>query len=59
MQYKQLFSHPEYGKCPKILNSIVSEKMAYANSADLDQTAPESEGYTQFAIQLSINETIA
>ena len=30
-----------YGKCPKILYSKVSDKMAYANSADPDQTAPE------------------
>ena len=30
-----------YDKCPKILYTKVSVKMAYANSADLDQTAPE------------------
>ena len=30
-----------YGKCPKILNTKVSNKMALANSADQDQTAPE------------------
>ena len=30
-----------YGKCPKISNTKVSDKMAFANSADLDQTAPE------------------
>ena len=29
------------GKCPKILNTKVSDKMANANSADPDQTAPE------------------
>ena len=29
----------KYGKCPKILNPKVSEKMPYANSADPDQTA--------------------
>ena len=28
------------GKCPKILTTNVSDKMAYANSADPDQTAP-------------------
>ena len=28
-----------YGKCPKIMNKV-SDKMAYANSADPDQTAP-------------------
>ena len=30
-----------YGKSPKILNTTVSDKMAYANSADPDQTTPE------------------
>ena len=30
-----------YGKCSKILNTKVSEKMPYANSVDPDQTAPE------------------
>ena len=30
----------EYGKCPKISNAKVSDKMPYANSADPDQTAP-------------------
>ena len=30
-----------YGKCPKNLNTKVSDKMIYANSADPDQTAPE------------------
>ena len=29
-----------YGKCPKISYTKVSDKMAYANSADPDQTAP-------------------
>ena len=28
-----------YGKCPKIVYTKVSDKMAYANSADPDQTA--------------------
>ena len=28
-------------KCPKISYTEVSDKMAYANSADPDQTAPE------------------
>ena len=28
-------------KCPKILNTKVSDNMTYANSADPDQTAPE------------------
>ena len=46
-----------YGKCPKISNTKVSEKMTYANSADPDQTAPEGavwSGSTLFAIPLSI-----
>ena len=30
-----------YSKCPKILYSKVSDKMAHVNSADPDQTAPE------------------
>ena len=30
-----------YSKCPKILHTKVANKMAYANSADPDQTAPE------------------
>ena len=30
-----------YGKCPKILHTKVSDKMAYENSAEPDQTAPE------------------
>ena len=30
----------ELGKCPKILNTKWSDKMAYANSVDPDQTAP-------------------
>ena len=31
----------KYGKCPKILYTKVADKMAYANSADPDQTALE------------------
>ena len=31
---------PENGKCPKILYNKMSDKMAYANSVDPDQTAP-------------------
>ena len=30
-----------YGKCPKISYTKVSDKIANANSADPDQTAPE------------------
>ena len=29
-----------YSKSPKFFNIKVSDKMAYANSADCDQTAP-------------------
>ena len=32
-----------YGNCLKILNPIVSDKMAYANSVDPDQTAPKGQ----------------
>ena len=31
-----------YGKCPKISNTKVSDKRTYANSADPDQTVPET-----------------
>ena len=37
------FSTKKYGKCSKISNTIVSDKMTYANSTDPDQTAPEGE----------------
>ena len=30
-----------YGKCPRILYTKVSDKTAYVNSVDPDQTAPE------------------
>ena len=30
-----------YGKCPKISDTKVTNKMTYANSADSDQTAPK------------------
>ena len=45
-----------YGKCPKISNTKVSDIIAYANSADPDQTAPEGavwSGSSLFAIPLS------
>ena len=38
-----------YGKCPKILYTKSSDKMAYANSVDPDQTAPS--GSILFEIQ--------
>ena len=47
----------EYGKCPKISYTKVSDKMACANSVDPDQTAPEGavwSGFTLLAILLSI-----
>ena len=50
-------TYNEYGKCPKILYTKVSDKMAYANSLDPEQTAPEGavwSGSTLFAIPLSI-----
>ena len=31
----------DYGKCPKILYTIISHKMANSNSGVPDQTAPE------------------
>ena len=46
-----------YGKCSKILYAKFSDKMAYANSADPDQTAFKGavwSGSTLFAISLSI-----
>ena len=47
----------KYGKCPKILYTKVANKTAYANNADLDQTATEGavwSGSTLFAFSLSI-----
>ena len=44
-----------YGKCTKTLYTVVADKMAYANSADPDQTAPAGavwSGSTLFAISL-------
>ena len=41
----------EYGKCPTILYTKVTDKMVYANSADPDQTAVWS-GSTLFAVPL-------
>ena len=46
-----------YGKCPKISNTKVSDKMTCADSADPDQTAPGGavwSGSALFAIPLSI-----
>ena len=52
-----MYYEEEYGKCPKISNTKLSDKMTYANSADPDQTAPEGavwSGSTLFAFPLSI-----
>ena len=49
-----------YGRCPKILYTNISGKMAYAKSSDPDQTAPEGivwSGSTLFSIPLSILTT--
>ena len=46
-----------YRKCPKLLYIKSSDKMAYANSIDPDQTAPSGavwSGSTLFAIPPSI-----
>ena len=46
-----------YGKCLKISCITVADKMAYANSANPDQTAHEGvvwSGFTLFAILLNI-----
>ena len=53
----QKLSKTEYGKCPKISSTEMSDKMPYANSANPDQTAPIGavwSGSSLFAIQLSI-----
>ena len=36
---KPVYSKRYYGKCPKILYTKISDKMAYANSVDPNQTA--------------------
>ena len=41
LEKKHLSGIYKYGKCSKISNTKVSDKMPYANSADPDQTAPE------------------
>ena len=50
-------AHIIYSKCPKISYTLVSDKTAYANSADPDQTAPEGavgSGSTLFANPLRV-----
>ena len=50
----------KYDKCPEISYTKVSDKMAYANSADPDQTAPEGavwSGSSLFTIPISISRT--
>ena len=46
------YGYNKYGKCPKLVYTKVSDKMAYANSVDQDQTAPK--GPSLFVILLSI-----
>ena len=54
--WKRVYSRrKEYGKCPKISNTKVTDKMTYANSTDPDQTALKGAvwpGSTAFAIPL-------
>ena len=38
-----LFINDVYGKCPKIFDTEVSDKMVYADMLDPHQTAPEGE----------------
>ena len=38
---RPIIAEKQYGKCPKILNAKVSDKMIYANCADPDETAPD------------------
>ena len=40
-----------YGKCPKILYGKVSDKMAYANSVDPDQTAQQQSDLGLYCLQ--------
>ena len=52
-----IWVNAKYRKCPKISYTKVPNKMACANSADPDQTAPEGavwSGSTLFAIPLNI-----
>ena len=47
----------DYNKCNKISYTNISDEMAYANSVNLDQTAPEEavwSGFTLFVIPQSI-----
>ena len=46
-----------YNKCPKILNTKVSDNMTYANNVDPDQTGPEGAVWSEstlFVIPLRI-----
>ena len=57
LQKPQQGTSNEYGEHPKILNTEWIDKMAHANIADPDQTAPEGavwSGFTLFAIPLCI-----
>ena len=44
-----------YGTCPKSSYTRVSDKLAYANSADLMEQFDQGLHYTVFAIRLSIS----
>ena len=57
MHFNPVFDSYWYGKCPKISFTNLSDKMAYANSADPDQTTPKGavwSGSILFAIPISI-----
>ena len=49
--------HLDRQPCPKILYTKVSDKLAYADSADPDQTAPKGvfwSGFTLFTIPVVV-----
>ena len=57
---KQVF-YLSFGKCPKISYTKMSEKMACANNAEPDQTAPEEavwSGSTLFAIPVWLGSSL-
>ena len=55
--HNHIQSYTNYSKCPKLSYTKVSDKVAYANSADPDQTAFEGavwSGSTLFTVPLII-----
>ena len=44
-----------FHKCSKILNTKVSDKKSYANSADPDQTAPEGAVIRVYTVAIPLN----